>query len=184
MLENNFKTARNILAVLLITAIFFIAGCCNGSGDSPCNYRPPPPPNPVALLKLRGVLIIRTGETYNLVLPSDRLFYQDSANFSPQGRGILVPLIQYLRNFETTTIKVAGYTDNGSAPLRSKALSEKQAQRVAAYLTRKKIDARIIYGIGYGENFPVADNSTAKGRAQNRRVEVRFRKVIIPGAIE
>lgn len=183
MTNKKLKLTQNVLAVIVMIAATLIAGCCSGAGGNPCNYRPAPPRNPVTLLKVRGVQIIKTGETYNLVLPSDRLFYPDSANFLPQAKGILVPLTQFLRQFETTTIKVAGYTDTACSPLRSKALTEKQAQRVAAYLTAKKLDARIIYGVGYGEDFPIADNSTAKGREQNRRIEVRFRKVVISGIV-
>lgn len=179
MIRKNFKTVSSILITVMMLVTILIAGCCNATGNNPCNYRPVPPPNPVTLLQSRGVQIIKTGETYNLVLPSDRLFYQDSANFSPQAKGILVPLVQYLSRFETTTIKVAGYTDSNFSPARSKALTERQTQRVVAYLTAKKVDARIIYGVGYGESFPVANNVTAKGRALNRRIEVRFRKVVI-----
>lgn len=177
----NKSMAKKLLAVMAIFIATMIAGCCNMQGDSPCTFRRPMPTiDPVVELKRNGVQIIQTGEAFNIVLPSDKLFYQDSANFLPKADKILHPLALFLHDFETTAIKVMGFTDNTGNPLRNKVLSEKQAQQVVDYLTEDELDARIIYGVGYGQNLPIADNSNPKGRAQNRRVEVRFREVIVP----
>jgi outer membrane protein OmpA-like peptidoglycan-associated protein len=172
--------------ILLLLLLIGLSGCCQFSGT--CPDRPPwgLPPRPrdlLAELHERGVQIIRSGETFMIVIPSDQLFYPDSANFRPESVDILVPLVIYIRKYETVIVKVAGYTDNCGPELRSKRLSEKQAQNVASYFTDAKIDARIIYSVGYGPYHPIATNDTKAGNAQNRRIEIRFRKVVLPPLI-
>jgi OOP family OmpA-OmpF porin len=66
--------------------------------------------------------------------------------------------------------EVQGYTDStGSKPYNQK-LSERRAQAVADYLQSQGISGGRITVKGYGEENPVASNSTAEGRAHNRRV--------------
>ena len=59
-------------------------------------------------------------------------------------------------------------------------LSDKRAAAVRQYLIDKGVDDSRLQSIGYGETKPVATNKTAKGRAQNRRVEftVVFEKLV------
>ena len=68
---------------------------------------------------------------------------------------------------------VAGYTDNVGSQKYNYELGRLRADNVASYLTtQKKIDPASLSVISFGENGPVADNSTAEGRAKNRRVEI------------
>jgi outer membrane protein OmpA-like peptidoglycan-associated protein len=75
---------------------------------------------------------------------------------------------------------VIAYTDNtpvGAAAQKkgiadNNDLSQKRADAVVAYLTAKGIDPGSIAGHGQGEANPVAPNTTAKGRAENRRIEI------------
>ncbi|NNN06184.1 MAG: OmpA family protein [Elusimicrobia bacterium] len=53
-------------------------------------------------------------------------------------------------------------------------LSRRRAKSVASYLVQKGIDPPSIRYHGYGSSHPIADNATAEGRAQNRRVEFRI----------
>lgn len=183
------------LILIIFTSLLMLAGCCSLMGDDVCNSRPLPPRDCMAELKKAGVQFIRVGETVIIVISSDNLFNHDSANFSDKGNQILDSLTCALRSYETATMKVAGYTDNCGSSVRNKALSERQAQNVAAYLsaqkldccmirvgdlTTRKIDARIIYAVGYGQNYPVATNDTEAGRAKNRRIEIRFRHLLPP----
>jgi len=70
---------------------------------------------------------------------------------------------------------VNGFTDNtGGADLNLK-LSKERAAAAAAYLVGKGIDAKRISSDGFGEKYPVADNSTPEGRQKNRRVEFRIK---------
>ena len=72
-------------------------------------------------------------------------------------------------------VEVVGYADTSGKTARNKALSEKRANAVIQYLVLKHgMDLRrLVQPFGYGENKPVADNKTAAGRAQNRRVEIK-----------
>ena len=63
-------------------------------------------------------------------------------------------------------------TDSTGSRDYNQQLSEKRAMSVASYLkSRNIVDARFEI-VGFGEDYPIADNSTAEGRAQNRRVEL------------
>src|SRR5580765_374016 len=73
-------------------------------------------------------------------------------------------------------IEVSGHTDSTGSDARNMRLSRDRAESVVEYLTvNHKIPARrFITPMGYGKSDAVADNSTAGGRAQNRRVEVKI----------
>jgi len=72
-------------------------------------------------------------------------------------------------------VQVTGFADTSGHTARNKALSEKRANAVIQYLVlRHGMDLRrLVQPFGYGENNPVANNKTAAGRAQNRRVEIK-----------
>ncbi len=73
-------------------------------------------------------------------------------------------------------VQVVGYADKTGKSAKNRALSERRANAVIQYLVLKHgLDLRrLVQPFGYGENNPTADNSTAAGRAQNRRVEIRI----------
>ena len=83
-----------------------------------------------------------------------------------------------LKQFETHRIKIEGHTDN--VPISGKyssnmVLSTARANTVFEFLKdKKKIPPQSMEISGYGEFAPVASNKTAKGRAQNRRVEIKI----------
>lgn len=76
-------------------------------------------------------------------------------------------------------VEVAGHTDNVGGADPNKSLSQRRAEAVVAYLSDKKgIDRKRLVAKGYGQEKPIADNKTAKGRQQNRRVEFVILKSI------
>ncbi len=173
---------KSIMSLFLFAGVLSLASCCGSPWEDVKICHPSRYQNIdfyVALQK-EGVDIIQTGETIKIVIPSDNLFYPDSANFSPESPAIIRPLIELLRGYEVVFMRVSGYTSNGGSSVRSHVLSEQQAQRVAAELTKAKIDTRIIYAAGFGEERPIADNENPQGRAKNRRIEIKFRYVVIP----
>ncbi len=69
-------------------------------------------------------------------------------------------------------IEVAGYTDASGSPTVNRALSQRRAEMVMAYLVAKGVPAANLVAKGYGSDKPIGDNGTAAGKAQNRRVEL------------
>ena len=69
-------------------------------------------------------------------------------------------------------IQIDGHTDSQGNDAYNQDLSDRRAASVKAYLVGKGISESRLNSKGYGETTPVADNNTAKGRAENRRVEM------------
>ena len=69
-------------------------------------------------------------------------------------------------------VQVEGYTDNVGSPAYNQRLSEQRASTVQNFLIQQGLSPQNVSAIGYGMANPVADNSTAAGRQQNRRVEM------------
>lgn len=79
-----------------------------------------------------------------------------------------VAMILIEKNF---SLKLAGHTDNTGSLQTNLRLSKERAEAVKAYLVSKGANPSRIEATGYGPNQPIASNSTAEGRQQNRRVE-------------
>jgi len=73
----------------------------------------------------------------------------------------------------TIRIEIAGHTDNTGSSITNTRLSQSRADAVRAYLAQKGVTPDRMVAKGYGPTVPVAPNTTAAGRAQNRRVELR-----------
>ena len=78
-----------------------------------------------------------------------------------------------LRNCPDVRVTIAGYTDNVGANEPNLRLSRNRANSVVAQLQKKGVTPGQITAEGYGKDFPVGDNSTAEGRAENRRIAMR-----------
>jgi chemotaxis protein MotB len=111
---------------------------------------------------------------------SDLLFPSGSWEMRPQGKEIIARMAAKLAPTQQNKILVNGFTDNapiGPALQREGVtsnleLSQKRAEAVMAFLISKGAKPDLVEAHGYGEAQPVASNDTAKGRAENRRVEL------------
>jgi OOP family OmpA-OmpF porin len=74
----------------------------------------------------------------------------------------------------TWQLTIEGYTDNSGSPAKNLQLSNKRALAVKVYLARKGVADSRLSSIGYGQEHPISDNLTAKGRSMNRRVELKL----------
>lgn len=103
-------------------------------------------------------------------------FRVNSAVLSPQAKEQLDALAEKAMNAKGYMIEVAGHTDSTGGEAKNFRLSRERADAVVQYLavTHKIPLRRFITPMGYGKTEAVADNSTAAGRAQNRRVEVKM----------
>ncbi|MEO8994534.1 MAG: OmpA family protein [Rhodanobacter sp.] len=77
------------------------------------------------------------------------------------------------QKYPSLKIDLSGNTDWIGTEGYNQALSERRADTVKKYLSRKGVDANRVTTHAYGETKPTADNNTAEGRALNRRVEIR-----------
>lgn len=82
----------------------------------------------------------------------------------------------FLNEYPDRNILIEGFTDSEGSEAYNKDLSLKRAQAVRDQLVSYGVENRRITTEGYGEEFPVANNSTAAGRQQNRRVEIVIAK--------
>lgn len=74
--------------------------------------------------------------------------------------------------YPDTTLQIDGHTDSSGNDTKNQTLSEQRAESVRTYLIKQKVAAGRVNAHGYGERYPVCDNSTSQGRACNRRVEI------------
>ena len=72
------------------------------------------------------------------------------------------------------SIEVTGHTDSTGGAAYNQTLSEQRAKAVADYLATQGVSGSLLTTKGKGESSPIADNKTAEGRAQNRRVELKL----------
>jgi OOP family OmpA-OmpF porin len=103
---------------------------------------------------------------------ADTTFDFDKAVLKPDGKAKLDDLASKLQGMNLEVIIAVGHTDSVGNDAYNQRLSVRRAEAVKAYLVSKGIEANRVYTEGKGEKQPVADNKSAAGRAQNRRVEV------------
>ncbi len=103
-------------------------------------------------------------------------FRVNSAVLSPEARQRLSAMAEKAISAKWYMIEVAGHTDSTGNQAKNFQLSQQRAESVVQYLAvNHKIPLRrIVTPMGYGKTESVADNKTATGRAQNRRVEVKM----------
>ena len=114
----------------------------------------------------------RTLLTEGKISTNGILFDSGSANIKPQSLGIVLQISQVLLQDENMKLNIIGHTDaDGNKDINLK-LSKERAEAVKETLVNLyKIPANRLQTDGKGASAPVADNSTADGKAQNRRVE-------------
>jgi outer membrane protein OmpA-like peptidoglycan-associated protein len=119
-----------------------------------------------------GATVIRQGEGIIVKFDTGILFDVDQTNLKPAAQTNLQNLASSLKKNGETNIMIIGHTDNTGTATHNMDLSVRRADAVKNYITGNGIDASRLTTQGKGETEPIADNATAKGRAQNRRVEI------------
>lgn len=95
---------------------------------------------------------------------------------TPESAAQLKNLVAIAKAFPTAQFKIGGYTDNTGDAAKNVTLSQQRADAVAAQVVKLGAPkASIVGSKGYGQDWPVGDNATAEGRAQNRRVSVNVK---------
>jgi chemotaxis protein MotB len=111
---------------------------------------------------------------------SDLLFTSGSWQMSPSGEQIIAKMASQLAADQRLKLVVNGFTDNApiSGELRrqgiasNQELSQKRAESVMQFMIAQGVKPELVMAQGFGEENPIAPNTTPQGRAHNRRVEI------------
>ncbi len=121
---------------------------------------------------LEGATVERVGEGIKITFESGFMFALDSESLSTATQENLSKLAGTLKKYDDTDILIEGHTDSSGTDEYNSKLSERRASAVKKFLKDQGVANGRIDDIGYGENQPIADNTTDEGRQKNRRVEV------------
>ena len=122
-----------------------------------------------------GVQVKPDGQgNIDLIMPGNITFAHDSTTINPSFYNTLDKIATTMNQYNQTTVTVMGHTDSVGNPTYNQGLSQRRAQSVAGYLVNRGVANNRIQTLGYGQNQPIATNSTEQGRMQNRRVEIKL----------
>jgi len=99
-------------------------------------------------------------------------FETNSAELRPDSIEILDGVVEVLKEFPDVRVEIAGHTDSDGEDEYNLELSSRRTETVMNYLGAGGVNTDRLDARGYGESRPVADNSTAEGKAINRRIEL------------
>ncbi|MBK0414161.1 OmpA family protein [Chromobacterium haemolyticum] len=120
-----------------------------------------------------GVSVSQTADNQlKLDIPSDVSFDVGRYDIKPNLRPILDRFAATLNQNPVTTVKIVGHTDNTGSNAVNDPLSLNRARATRDYLTARGVAEGRVSITGRGSHEPVASNSSAAGRAKNRRVEI------------
>lgn len=121
-----------------------------------------------------GAEVERVGEGINVTFDESSGVYFDTEkyNINSKSQQTLNKLASVFKEYPDSNILIEGHTDNTGADSYNLTLSKNRAQAVTNYLSGQGLSNGRFETKWYGENQPKYDNSTADGRAKNRRVEL------------
>ncbi|MER5890282.1 OmpA family protein [Streptomyces sp. NPDC001941] len=116
-----------------------------------------------------------TNSDVKFALQAEVLFGKDSAVLSPAASSRIQAIADEIKKQDSKKVRVFGFTDNLGSSEHGDVLSKQRADAVYGVLSKALNSAGVTYEVrGYGEQYPIADNSNEEGRKKNRRVEVSF----------
>jgi chemotaxis protein MotB len=124
--------------------------------------------------------ITRLQGAIKYTIDADLLFAPGSWQLSDAGKRTISKMATRLAPTQQNKLVVNGYTDNvpiGEGLERkgissNRELSQRRAEAVKDYMVSQGINPNLVEAVGHGASNPVAENDTARGRSQNRRVEL------------
>ncbi|MBL7955768.1 MAG: OmpA family protein [Flavobacteriales bacterium] len=121
---------------------------------------------------LEGATVTRVGEGIKITFDSGLLFAVDKSELNAASESNLKELATTLNKYDDTEVLIEGHTDADGADDHNQELSEARARSVQRFLVAQGLKAGRTTTMGYGETQPVEENTTAEGKAKNRRVEI------------
>ena len=167
------RTLLTLACAALLTIAVGLSGCAS----------PPPAPAPVVAAptptraqrieaSLKAMNFEQREDGWHLSLPAPLIFQFDSDVVSPDARDNLIRVARELRALGIDTLLVRGHTDTVGTREYNMALSKRRADAVARVLAEGSYPVEGIDAKGLGSVAPIAENSSAEGRAKNRRVVI------------
>ncbi len=114
---------------------------------------------------------VQDGKVY-LIMPGNITFGTNEYAIQPGFQPTLNSIAKVITEYNKTMVQITGYTDSTGSAALNNSLSLQRANAVANYLRLQGVSADRIVTEGAGSRNPIASNSTAAGREQNRRVEI------------
>jgi len=102
------------------------------------------------------------------------LFNSGKSSFKQETYPVLVSITAILKEFPSSKFSIEGHTDSDGKDAMNQTLSEERAGAVKGYLIENGIATDRLTSSGYGEQKPIDTNKSSKGKANNRRVEVKL----------
>lgn len=122
-----------------------------------------------------GCPLIKKELTEKMKIAAKNIFFKTgSYELLPKSYPALDEIVGILKEQKDLKLLVEGHTDGDGTNTANQVLSERRAKAVVDFIIGKGIDSGRLNSIGYGEEKPLADNSTIEGRATNRRVELKL----------
>lgn len=196
------KTHTLLAATLLVLALTTPTAAADGDPSVPPGTEPSPSapvrvdPNAPGLklpqggtlaapkvLDIKQVVEDQTGDErredtnadVTFALQAEVLFAKDSAKIGDDAKARIAAIAEEIKKQNATLVRVFGFTDNLGSSAHGDVLSRQRANAVQAVLDDDLNAPGITFDVrGYGEQYPIADNSTEAGRKKNRRVEITF----------
>ena len=124
--------------------------------------------------EIPGAEVERVGEGINVTFDEASGVYFDSEkyNINAKSQETLNKLVGIFKEYPKSNILVEGHTDDSGSESYNLTLSKNRAQAVTSYLVNNGVSSGRFDTKWYGEAQPKYDNTTAEGRAKNRRVEL------------
>ncbi len=160
---------------ILWTAEKSIDGC--EGRETKAEVKPAPVKEEPVAAAVVAAPVAAAPKTETMSLSSGATFELGGSTLSAAGKAEVAAMVAKFEGKTVDSVVVEGYTDDSGDAAFNQQLSEKRAEAVKAELVANGADPKKITTVGYGEDNPIADNSTREGRAKNRRVEIKVEGV-------
>jgi outer membrane protein OmpA-like peptidoglycan-associated protein len=130
-----------------------------------------------AELRGTGVRVVRHQNDIQLIMPGNITFRTDSSAIQSSFYPTLNSVARVIKKFNSTVVRIGGFTDSTGSLQYNVRLSEDRANSVASYLASQGVAGRRIVANGFGPAHPIASNHTVEGKQANRRVEITLQAV-------